>query len=125
MTCSLPSAGNRNDKEFVILGNRLLLILLSPLLIVALSGFRNAPLVNPDPIAIPAGTSQGEVARVIKTALISRSWILSEDQAGSIIATQNVRDDMARISVDYDASHVRVKYVTVVILTMERSVAIW
>lgn len=90
---------------------RLLLILLSPLLVLALSGFRNAPLVNPDPIAIPAGTSQAEVARVIKTALISRNWIISEDQPGTILATQNVRDHMARIGIDYDASHIRIKYV--------------
>lgn len=90
---------------------RLLLILLSPLLVLALSGFRNAPLVNPDPIAIPAGTSQAEVVRVIKTALISRNWIISEDQPGTILATQNVRDHMARIGIDYDASHIRIKYV--------------
>lgn len=94
-----------------MLRKRLLLILLSPLLVLALGGFRSAPLVNPDPIAIPAGTSQAEVARVIKAALISRNWIISEDQPGTILATQNVRDHMARIGIDYDASHIRIKYV--------------
>ena len=93
-----------------MLRNRFLLLLLLPLLLL-LAGWRETPLVNPDPIAIPAKTSSAEIGKIVKRALVERKWIVSEDKPGSVKATLLVRDHKARISIDWNAKDIRISYI--------------
>ncbi len=72
---------------------------------------RSAVLVDPDPVAVPAGLSQEQVAKDIKRALIGRGWAVTAEQPGEIDATLNLRDHVARIKLAYDARQVRIAYV--------------
>lgn len=93
-----------------MLRNKFVLLLLLPILLL-LAGWRETPLVNPDPIAIPAKASSAEVGKIIKKSLVGRKWIVSEDKPGSIKATLLVRDHKARISVDWNAKDIRISYI--------------
>lgn len=85
-------------------------LLLLPLLAL-LMGARQVPLVDPDPIAVPAGLTEAKVARSIKAALVGRDWVVSEEQPGKIVATLNLRAHMAKIDVNFDTGKVAIKYV--------------
>ena len=72
---------------------------------------RRAPqLADPGPIAIPAGLTTAQVAKEIKRALIGRGWTVTAS-ARTIDSTLHLREHVARIKVDYDASQVRIAYV--------------
>jgi len=73
---------------------------------------RSSELNDPDPIAIPAGKSADDVARAIKSALATRTWVVSNEQPGKINATLNLRSHVARIEISYDATKVRIAYVS-------------
>jgi hypothetical protein len=93
-----------------MLRNKFVLILLLPILLL-LVGWREAPLVNPDPIAIPAKAKSAEVGKIIKKALVARKWIVSEDRPGAIKATLLVREHKARIAIDWNAKDIRISYI--------------
>jgi hypothetical protein len=84
-------------------------LLLLPVLAL-LMGARQVPLVDPEPIAVPAGLTEAKVVRAIKAALVGRTWVVSEEQPGKIIATLNLRSHMAKIDISYDTSKVNIKY---------------
>jgi hypothetical protein len=71
---------------------------------------RKAQLVDPDPVAIPAGLDGTQVVKDIKRALIGRGWSITTEQPGEIQSTLNLREHVARIKVDYDATQVRLSY---------------
>lgn len=73
---------------------------------------RSSDLVDPDPIAIPAGTSDADVARAIKSALAGRTWIVSNEAPGQIDATLHLRAHTARIAITYDTAKITVRYVS-------------
>lgn len=91
--------------------------LLTRLLFVALSfsplaAHAAAPLVDPDPIAVPAGMAADVVAKEIKRSLLGRNWLVSAEQPGEIDATLNLRQHVARVRIRYDAQQVRLAYVS-------------
>ncbi len=86
-------------------------LLLLPLLVL-LMGARPAPLLDPDPVAIPAGLSVEAVQKEIKRALVTRNWAVTAEQPGQIEATLNVRAHVARITVSHADGKVRVAYVS-------------
>lgn len=90
--------------------SRILLLLLVPLLALTMA-FRQAPLVNPDPIHVPAGLTDAQVAKAISSALIGRGWSVTAEKAGETDASLHLREHVARIAITYDASAVQVKYV--------------
>ena len=89
---------------------RYLLILLPFLLL--LMGARQAPLVDPDPIAVPSGVDQKTVEREIKRALIGRGWTITAEAPGQIDSTLNVRAHSARVRISYDTHRVALNYVS-------------
>jgi hypothetical protein len=89
---------------------RLALAVLSLFAFAGLVHARSAALVDPDPVAIPAGLSQEQVVKDIKRALIGRGWSVTTEQPGEIQSTLNLRDHVARIKVSYDAQQVRLAY---------------
>ena len=84
-------------------------LLLLPLLAL-LMGARQVPLVDPEPFAVPAGLTEARVAKAIKAALVGRTWMVTEDQPGKIVATLNLRSHMAKIEIPYDTSKVAIRY---------------
>ncbi|MGH8758662.1 MAG: hypothetical protein ACREVW_04005 [Burkholderiales bacterium] len=68
------------------------------------------PLVEPEPVAIPAGVNQATVVKAIKRALIGRDWSLGKEQPGYIEGTLNVRKHMVKVGISYDAGKVTMKY---------------
>jgi len=89
--------------------SRLLLFLL-PILLFTMAS-RQAPLVDPAPIAVPSGVAQTDVVRAIRNALQYRNWVISAQQPGQIDATLYLRDHEARIRIAYDEQDVRIAYV--------------
>lgn len=92
-----------------MLRRRVLLCLL-PLLLL-LTGFRDAPLVDPDPIAVPAGVEGKAVSLAVRQALATRGWTVTEEQPGEIKSTLHLRDHTARIVLSWDARQLHIKYV--------------
>lgn len=72
---------------------------------------RKAELVDPAPVAIPAGMDQERVVKDIKRALIGRGWAVTAEQPGQIESTLSLREHVARIRITYDASQIRIAYV--------------
>lgn len=90
--------------------SKLLVLLLLPFLLLTMA-FRQVPLADPAPIAVPAGLTDVQVAKAVKAALIGRGWIVSGEQPGNVDATLNGNDYVARIKVGYDAHQVQIAYV--------------
>ena len=86
-------------------------VLLVPALVL-LMGFRQVPLVDPPPIAIPAGVHGAAVTHVIEQSLTTRGWRLAKVSPGEIEAVYNPRDFSVTIAVHYDAQKIQINYVT-------------
>jgi len=91
--------------------SRFHLLLLLPLMFL-LMGARQAPLTDPDPVAVPAGMKIETVEREIKRALIGRGWTITSEQDGMIDSALNVRAHSARVRISYDSSRVALNYVS-------------
>jgi hypothetical protein len=89
---------------------RLSYLLLIPFAFM-LMGARAAPLVDPDPIAVPAGLGEKEVSKAIRSAIAQRGWVISNDENGKINAVLTLRDHTARIAIAYDKKQVKPSYV--------------
>jgi len=91
--------------------SRLLLLLLLPLLLLTM-GLRQAPLVDPPPLAVPTGMTQVQVSKAIKAALAGRGWAVAGEKDGVIDASLHLRKHVANIRISYDARQVRFAYVS-------------
>jgi hypothetical protein len=89
--------------------SRFLLVLL-PLLLLTM-GFRQSPLVDPAPIAVPAGLHDVQVGKAVKAALLGRGWTVAGEQPGSVSASLSRDNWVARIRVDYTTEKVQIRYV--------------
>jgi len=90
--------------------SRFLLVLLLPLLLLTMA-FRQSPLVDPAPVAVPAGLTDVQVGKAVKAALLGRGWTVTDEQAASVSAQLSREDWVARIRVDFDARQVQIRYV--------------
>lgn len=71
---------------------------------------RSAELLDPPPIAVPAGLSQAQVASEIRRALQDRGWAVNQERPGEIEATLYLRGHEVRIAITHDARDVRIAY---------------
>ena len=94
-----------------MLRSRLAYLLLIPVAFM-LMGARAAPLLEPDPIAVPAGLTVKDVSKAIRAGVVTRGWVVSKDENGKIDAVLNVREHTARINIAYDTKQVKVTYVS-------------
>ena len=90
---------------------RALTLLWIPVLLL-LSAFRQAPLVDPPPIAVSSKLELAQVEKAVKQALIKREWMIISDEPGKITASYDRREFTSRIRITYDQRQVQVKYVT-------------
>jgi len=95
--------------EEFMLRSRFALLLMLPLALL-LMAFRQVPLVDPAPIAVPAKVSPAQVEKAIKQALIKREWLIASDAPGKITANYARREFSVTIGIAYDAKEVRVTY---------------
>ena len=84
-------------------------LFLLPVLVLLMAG-RQVPLVDPDPIAVPAGVTAEQVNKAIKAALVGRGWQVSGEQPGKILSTLHLREHMAKIELAYDQKAVTIRY---------------
>jgi len=90
--------------------SRIALLLLLPFLLT-LTAFRQSPLVDPAPIPVSAKTTQDQAAKAIKMALLHRGWEATAEKPGEIDATLHLRDHVAEIAINYDATSIQIHYV--------------
>lgn len=92
--------------------------LLQPLLLVialmlpqadAIAG--REEIVDPAPVAIPAGLSEEQVVKDIRRALIGRGWTVKDQRPGEIDSELHLCDHVAIIKIAYDANDVRISFV--------------
>ncbi len=93
-----------------MLARRLALLALLPFLLL-LMALRDAPLVDPDPLAIPPKVGNEQVAKAVKLALAHRGWIVIEEKPGEIASTLHLRDHTARIPISWDKAQIHIRYV--------------
>lgn len=89
-------------------------IVLSVFALFAFSGAvqaRQAPLVDPPPVAIPAGLSADNAVKDIKRDLVGRGRTIGAQREGEIDSPLDLRDDAATIRVTWDATSVRIAHV--------------
>jgi hypothetical protein len=86
-------------------------LLLAPALVL-LMGFRQAPLVDPQPIPVPANVTQPQLEHIIGSALTSRGWRIIKHVPGEVDAVYDPRDFSVTIAIHYDAKQVQINYVT-------------
>lgn len=91
--------------------SRFAYLLLIPLAVL-LMGARGAPLVEPEPLAVPAGLKAADVSKAIRTGIATRNWIVAKDENGVIDATLNNREHVLKIAIHYDPKQVKVSYVS-------------
>jgi hypothetical protein len=87
---------------------RFLALLLVPLAFMLMGA---AELVDPDPIAVPAGVSAADVSKAIKAGIVRRGWIVTKDENGQIDATLNIRAHTAKVAIPYNMKEVAIRYV--------------
>ena len=93
-----------------MLRSRLVVLLLLPVLLMLMAA-RQAPLVDPDPIAIPAKITDAQVAKSIRGALINRKWTVTDEKPGEIKSTLMLRDHKVRIDITWDKRAIAIRYV--------------
>lgn len=93
----------------MIMKFRFYLLLLLPVLLL-LAGCTTAPMLHPQPVAIPAGISPLLVKQAIRKALIGRGWIITGHPPGSYTAKLTGNGWSARIRVSYTAHDIRIHY---------------
>lgn len=86
-------------------------LLLVPALFL-LMAFRQVPLTDPAPIAVPANVSQAQVEQIVGHALTMRNWRIVKHVPGEIDAVYDPRHFSVTIAVHYDARQVQINYVT-------------
>ena len=87
------------------------LLLLLPLLLL-LTEARAAPLIDPQPIAIPAGVTPDRVANAIHQAFLHRGWVVAAEQPGRIEGALSRKEHTVRVAIGYDAQQITIGYVS-------------
>lgn len=72
---------------------------------------RQSRLVDPAPVAVPAGMTDEMVVKDIKRALAGRGWVITAEEPGKIDAELNLREHWAKIKVTWDGQRVQYSYV--------------
>ena len=86
-------------------------LLLVPALLL-LMAFRQVPLVDPQPIPVPANVSQDKVTQIIEQALSASNWRIVKHVPGEVDAVYDPRAFSVTIAVHYDAQKIQINYVT-------------
>jgi len=83
-------------------------MLLAPLCVLLMAA--GPLLLDPPPIAVPAGLTEKAVSQAIRLGVSSRGWIITGQDPGYLEATLHLRSHMAKIGISYDTQAIRIKY---------------
>ncbi len=86
-------------------------LLLAPALLL-LMAFRQAPLTDPAPIAVPASVNTAKVGPIVGSALTQRGWRIVKHVPGEVDAVYDPRSFSVTIAVHYDPQKIQINYVT-------------
>ena len=92
------------------MSRRRVLLWLLPLLLL-LTGFRDAPLVDPAPLAIPAGVDEQVVLKTVRKTLNTRGWAVTEEHPGEIKSVLRDGDRSVRIDLSWSQGQLVLKYI--------------
>ena len=67
-------------------------------------------LVDPQPISVPPGLSEKDVARSIRLGVAQRGWVVSRQDPGYMEATLNIRSHVAKVGITYDTKSIQIRY---------------
>lgn len=68
-------------------------------------------LIEPEPVTIPEGVKQEDVAKVIKRSLVGRDWSMAKVETGYIEGQLNVRQHMLKVGITFDTKMISMKYI--------------
>ena len=81
------------------------------LLLPAIALARNAPLMDPPALNVPAGLTAPTVEKAIRAGLASRGWTVESAQPGSLVGSLLVRGKhLVKVTITYSASTIVMKY---------------
>lgn len=83
-------------------------LLLAPILLLLMAG--SVPLVDPAPLAVPAGLSDKAVAKAVPVGVSYRGWVVTGQEPGYVEATLHLRTHVAKIGINYDTRQVKLRY---------------
>jgi hypothetical protein len=69
-------------------------------------------LIDPPAVTVPDSVKPAEVAKIIKTSLVNRGWIVEKDSANQISAGLYVRQHVLKVAISYTATEVKLTYVS-------------
>jgi hypothetical protein len=87
---------------------RLRPLLLFPVLALLMAA--GPELVDPPPIAVPAGLTDAAIEKCIVDGVTRRGWIVNQRKPGYMQATLNVRSHMAQVGISYDQKAIQIRY---------------
>lgn len=90
--------------------SRLAALLFIPLAFM-LMGAR-AVLVDPEPLAVPAGITLDQVSKAIKVGATRRGWVVEKDENSEITAVLHLRTHTARVTIPYSDKQIGIKYLS-------------
>lgn len=88
---------------------RMLMMLLG-LAAVAPIAVASEVLVDPQPISVPSGLSDKDVAKSIRLGVAQRGWVVSRQDPGYMEATLNIRTHVAKVGITYDTKSIQIRY---------------
>ncbi|HEX5313599.1 MAG TPA: hypothetical protein VFX38_01645 [Gammaproteobacteria bacterium] len=77
-----------------------------------LAGCATEPMMQPQPIAVPAGLSVQQVRSAVAKALIGRGWVLTGSTPNSYDARLTGDDWQANIRTSFDTKQVTIRYLS-------------
>lgn len=69
-------------------------------------------LVDPPAVTVPAGVKSPAVAKIIKTSLVNRGWVVEKESGNEISAGLYVRQHVLKVAITYSATEVKLTYVS-------------
>jgi len=87
----------------------MLLLLILP----GIAAAHDVPLVDPEPVEVPAGASEAVIAGAIKSGMAAHRWQVLQEQPGVIRASVTGGGDVeATVDIGYDNRQIRIRYVS-------------
>lgn len=93
-----------------MLRSRLFLLFALPLVVLLMGATK--PIVDPAPIAVPAGMAAPAISKAIRAGLVSRGWVINSESPGRIETTLNIRTHSVTLEIAYDTQAVNIRYLS-------------
>jgi hypothetical protein len=89
---------------------RLIMLLVTALVLVSLSGCRTAPIHDLNNQRVPPGVSAERVSKAIQSAGNSLGWSMTQIRPGMIKGTLYIRDHVAKVDIPYSSRSYSIRY---------------